>query len=174
VHSTLQLADWETFYVILGSSAAALIGLQFVVVALSADRQQTLRADEVAVRAFGTPTIVHLGVVLLLAAFITIPHQTVLSLHLSVVATAAFGMFYVARAFVLARRQTSYKPVWSDWMWHIALPFASYLHLLVAGFSVAHETDTALYGIGGTAIVLLFIGIHNAWDSAVYVATERR
>ena len=40
-----ELTQWNNFYVILGSSAGALIGLQFVVVALIADLPHA-RADE--------------------------------------------------------------------------------------------------------------------------------
>ena len=170
----LQLSGWDSFYVILGSSSAALIGLQFVVIALSSDHGKITRADEMTVRAFGTPTIIHFSVVLLLAAVVTIPRQTVFSLHLCVVAAAFFGLIYVVRAFILARRQQTYKPVGSDWVWHIALPLVSYLHLLLWGFALAHAASEALYGVAVTAIVLLYVGIHNAWDSAVYIALERR
>jgi hypothetical protein len=31
----------------------------------------------------------------------------------------------------------------------------------------------ALFVIGATALLLLFIGIHNAWDTVTYVAVER-
>jgi hypothetical protein len=104
----------------------------------------------------------------------TIPRQTVFSLHVCVVAAAAFGLVYVVRAFILARRQQAYKPVAEDWVWHIALPFVSYIHLLFTGFALAHRSDAALYGLAGTAIALLYIGIRNAWDSAVYIATQAR
>jgi hypothetical protein len=170
----MQLAGWESFYVIIGSSSAALIGLQFVVIALSADRQEVTPTDEMTVRAFATPTIIHFSVVLLLSAFMSIPRQTVFSLHLCVVATALFGLFQVVRAFLLLRKPQSYKPVAEDWVWHIALPLAAYIHLVIAGFSLAHAADSALYGVAATSLVLLFIGIHNAWDSAVYIATEKR
>jgi hypothetical protein len=56
------LAGWENFYVIVGSAAGALIGLEFVVVTLIAD-SPTLRVVE-GFAAFATPTIVHFGVVL--------------------------------------------------------------------------------------------------------------
>ena len=62
--TTSPLAAWQNFYVIAGSSAAALMGLQFVVIALSADSRGL--GTERAIRAFGTPTIMHLGTVLLL------------------------------------------------------------------------------------------------------------
>ena len=60
------LAGWENFHVVVGSSADALIGLQFVVITLIANTPiapyQAPAGD-----AFATPTIVHFSVVLLLA-----------------------------------------------------------------------------------------------------------
>jgi len=169
----LELTGWETFYVITGSSAAALIGLQFVVIALTADRRRTADGDDQAVRAFGSPTVIHFGVVLFLAAIMTIPRETVFMLHVCVVGAAAFGLYFVLRAFQYARRQTTYKPVAEDWIWHVILPAIAYLHLLFTGFAIAHSADSALYGIAATVLLLLYIGIHNAWDSAVYIATTQ-
>jgi hypothetical protein len=61
------LAGWENFYVIVGSSAGALIGLQFVVMTLIA-KMPLSRGDAQAGDTFTTPTVVHFGVVLLLSA----------------------------------------------------------------------------------------------------------
>ena len=49
------LDGWENFYVIVGSSAGALIGLQFVVMTLLADIP-IARGDAQAGEAFGTPS----------------------------------------------------------------------------------------------------------------------
>ena len=58
------LAAWESFYVIVGSSAAALTGLQFVVMTLIAQiRPGSSRGESIS--AFGTPTVVHFGAALL-------------------------------------------------------------------------------------------------------------
>jgi hypothetical protein len=54
------LAGWENFYVIVGSSAGALIGLQFVVITLIAVFP-IVKDVERASSAFATPTIVHFG-----------------------------------------------------------------------------------------------------------------
>src|SRR5438105_3816031 len=59
-----ELTAWDSFYVIVGSAAGALIGLQFVVVTLIAERPR-LRVEE-AGAAFATPTIVHFSAALLL------------------------------------------------------------------------------------------------------------
>ena len=52
-----DLLAWQNFYVIVGSSAGALIGVPFVVIALIAGSRR--RADTDAIHAFGTPTVVH-------------------------------------------------------------------------------------------------------------------
>jgi len=51
------LAAWESFYVIVGSSAAALTGLQFVVIVLGAERETVGTCGRSAPS--GTPTVVH-------------------------------------------------------------------------------------------------------------------
>src|SRR2546427_1415513 len=67
---------WENFYVIVGSSAGALIGLQFVVVTLIAGRPIS-RAEAQAGRAFATPSVVHFGVALVLSAMVSAPWDEV-------------------------------------------------------------------------------------------------
>ena len=66
-----ELAAWDSFYVIVGSAAGALIGLQFVVMTLIAERPRVRAAEAGA--AFATPTIVHFSAVLLLAALLRAP-----------------------------------------------------------------------------------------------------
>src|SRR5262245_57777927 len=65
------LDGWGNFYVIVGSAAGALIGLQFVVMTLIAERPPLRAADAGA--AFATPTIVHFAVALLLSAVASAP-----------------------------------------------------------------------------------------------------
>jgi hypothetical protein len=69
-------AAWESFYVIIGSSAAALTGLQFVVIVLGAERKAL--GDGETTRAFATPTVVHFCAVLLVAAILSAPWPGVL------------------------------------------------------------------------------------------------
>src|SRR6266568_2868587 len=45
-----ELAEWDSFYVIVGSAAGALIGLQFVVMALIAERPQIPSPEAVGIR----------------------------------------------------------------------------------------------------------------------------
>jgi hypothetical protein len=125
------------------------------------------------VRAFGSPTVLHFCAVLLLAAIHTIPGHTVTSLALCLRLVAVAGLVLSVRVVVQARRQQSYAPVLSDWIWHATLPFFAYAALLVAAFGLPWRPATALDVAAAVTLLLLFIGIHNAWDSVVWIAANR-
>ena len=124
----VSLADWGSFYVITGSAAAALTGLQFVVMALIP--QTRARSDRSAVGAFGTPTIVHFCAVLLISASLSAP-------------------------------------------WHAALPFISYTVMFIAALALSRHEVVAMFMTGAVLLMVLFIGIHNAWDTVTYIVTEQ-
>jgi hypothetical protein len=165
-------AAWESFYVIVGSSAAALIGLQFVVIALVAESRTRSSSREIA--AFGTPTILHFCAVLLQGAILSSPWHGVGKAGLALGAAGAAGVVYVLLVIRRARRQTGYKPVLEDWLWHAVFPFLAYSGLVGAAVALPRNPHAALFGMAGTALLLLFVGIHNAWDTVTYIAVERR
>jgi len=66
-----ELGEWDSFYVIVGGAAGALIGLQFVVMTLIAERPSPGIAE--AGPAFATPAVVHFSLVLLLSALLRAP-----------------------------------------------------------------------------------------------------
>src|SRR5262249_12642273 len=78
-----------------------------------------------------------------------------------------------ARVLQRARQQTVYQPVLEDWIWHNILPFAAYATLTIAGIALAAGSSAALFEIAGAELLLLFIGIHNAWDTVTYVTLEQ-
>jgi hypothetical protein len=161
-----ELAKWDSFYVIVGSAAGALIGLQFVVMTLIAERP-LIRAAE-AGAAFATPTIVHFGAVLLLSAVLRAPWETIIP---GAVIWGVIGFSGVAYAVLVARRmrkQVVYKPEFEDWLFHVALPLAAYALLAVSAFAAHAYTREALFGVAAAALLLLFVGIHNAWDGVAY------
>ena len=168
-----ELAAWDSFYVIVGSAVGALIGLQFVVMTLIADRPP-LRVPE-AGAAFVTPTIVHFGTALLLSALLRAPWQAI---TLVAALWGLIGLSGGAYAVIVARRvrmQTAYQPEFEDWVFHVLLPLAAYALLALSAFAAPSRTREALFGVGAAALLLLFIGIHNAWDNVAYhVFANRR
>ena len=163
---------WESFYVIVGSSGAALTGLMFVVVTLIADRPQLGSSN--AIDAFGTPTIVHFCVALFVAAVVSAPWSSIVIVDWLLLALGVFGLVYQAIILFRARRQTTYQPVFEDWLWHTILPTFAYLAFLVAGLFLRRDATPSLFAVGGATLLLLFIGIHNAWDTLTYLAFTQR
>jgi hypothetical protein len=167
------LSVWENFYVIVGSSAGALIGLQFVVLTLIASRPVGAGTAQ-AGHAFATPTIVHFGAVLLLAGILTAPWQGVTPAAVLWGLLGLSGIIYSAVVIRWMRRQGAYKPVFEDWLFHVLLPLAAYTTLAVAAFAAGSHLRAALFAIGAAALLLLFVGIHNAWDAVTYHVFENK
>jgi hypothetical protein len=165
-----ELARWENFYVIVGSSAGALTGLQFVTMTLIAESSIS---DMRAVRAFGSPIVVHFCVALLIAALASCPWPTLFAAALALACCGLGGFAYSLMAIRHARKQESYKPDWEDWMWYGWLPLMTYALLALAGFAVTISPTPSLFGIAAISLGLLFIGIHNSWDSVTYIAVHR-
>jgi len=161
------LAGWENFYVIVGSSAGALIGLQFVVMALVASMPSAPGAAQ-ASGAFATPTVVHFATVLLLSAVLCAPWHEITT---PAALWGLLGLCGFAYSLFVARRmrvQTAYQPVFEDWLCHALLPLAAHATLAIAAFAIRNHVGVALFGVGASALLLLFIGIHNAWDTVTY------
>lgn len=165
-------AAWESFYVIVGSSAAALTGLQFVVMVLGAEISNVATVHTT--RAFGTPTVVHFCAVLLNSAILSAPWRRHSSAALAVVAFALIGVIYTLLVLRHARHQTDYEPVLEDWIFHTILPLIAYAAFLVAGIFLPRDPEPWLFVIAAASLTLLFVGIHNAWDAVTYIALVRR
>jgi hypothetical protein len=170
------LDGWANFYVIVGSSAGALIGLQFVVMTLIAGRS-VARAEALAGDAFSTPSVVHFGVVLLLSAALSAPWGGVGAVAVLCGVVGLGGIAYTAVVARRLRAQTVYRPVFEDWLCHALLPLAAYATLAGAAFAARSYTRTALFLVAAAALLLLFVGIHNAWDTVthlVFVENQRK
>ena len=165
------LAEWGSFYVITGSAAAALTGLQFVVMALVAETRG--RSDSSSINAFGTPTIVHFCAVLLMSATLSAPWRMLSSVAYLLGAYGTAGVVYASIVTQRAKRQVGYQPVLEDWVWHSALPFVAYTILVISALVLLQYETTAMFTIGAAVLLLLFIGIHNAWDTVTYIVVER-
>jgi len=164
------LTTWQNFYVIIGSSAGALTGLMFVVITLIAGSRMRRSSEPIA--AFSTPNVVHFGAALLVAAILCAPWQALWNASLLLGLCGLWGMTYIAKVARRARRQTDYTPVLSDWLWHTVFPLVSYTALVVAAMLLPGTPALALFVTGAATVLLLFIGIHNAWDNVTYIVIE--
>ena len=166
------LKAWESFYVIVGSSAGALTGLQFVVLTLITE-SGVMRGGGETLAAFGSPNVVHFCAALLVSAIFSVPWHGVGAPGIAAVLCGVCGFVYSVVVLRRAQLQRDYQPVLADWIWHAALPMAAYAALIVAGLLLVRASGDALFIAGGATLLLVFIGIHNAWDTVTYVTLER-
>ena len=165
------LSQWETFFFLIGSSGAALTGLMFIVITLAAD--STLPRTPDTVNAFASPNVIHFVAVFFLSAVLTAPWQRLRDPAHVIGAGAIAGIVYVLIVLRRMLRQSGYKPVLEDWVWHLLLPMAAYAMLFVGAAGLSHDQRWALFLIGAVMMLLLSIGIHNAWDTVTYMVMNR-
>ena len=164
------LATWQTFYILIGSAAATLTGLMFVVATLIAGVR--VQSSNEAFTTFNTPTVVHFCLALLVAAVLSAPWQAPWQAGVPLGLCGLGGVAYVVIVVRRVRRQTGYQPVMEDWLFHTAFPLVSYTALVVAALLLPGSPAPALFVIAAATLLLLFIGIHNAWDNVTYIAIE--
>ena len=165
------LTAWSNFYVITGSSAAALTGLMFVVITLVAGVERLRKQGDDGVSTFSTPTVVHFCAALLVSVILTAPWRSINHPATIIALTGLFGIVYVIRVVVRMKRRTGdFAPLLEDWIWYGILPFAPYIAIVAAAALLASMPTNALFALAGATIVLIFIGIRNAWDTVTFIA----
>ncbi len=165
----LALASWQNFYVILGSSAGALTGLQFVVITLI--MQARVGSSMRDIRAFGTPTTMHFCTALLISALMTAPWQTLASLGLCLGVGGVVGIAYSLRI-IWHARGAAYQPDLEDWGWYIVLPLLGHVAVVGAAVLLLRNAMWSLGMIAAAALTFLFVGVRNSWDTVTFIAVQ--
>ena len=166
-----MLSSWNSFYVMMGSSAAALTGLVFIVITLI--RDQNRGQTDAGIPAFTTPTVVHFSCALLMSAVMSAPFPSLAPVAVMLGLAGAGGLIYMV---FVTRRQTrlqNYRPDAEDWTWYVVLPFVAYATLLASAVAMHALASGALYATAAAVAFLIFIGIHNAWDIVTFLATGK-
>lgn len=162
--------EWESFYVIIGAAAGALIGLQFVVMTLLADKP--LAPDAGA--AYATPQIVHFSAVLLVTALLRAPWHSLAPAAVLWGITGLCGFVYELIVIRRMRNAGFYEPAFEDWLFHVGLPLSAYALVAVSSVASFSYPTEAQFAVAAATLMLLFAGIHNAWDAVTWHLTVRR
>jgi hypothetical protein len=164
-----QLDAWENFYLLLGTAAATLTGLMFVIVSV---RPHVIAAHTATgVRAFVTPTVVYFTTVLVVAALMTIRAVTAPMLGALLALGSLGGLCYMGS--IGAHTQWRHDKLDRlDWLWYVGLPILSYLLILRAAVGIGVRTPLGLDSVAGAVLLLLLTGIRNAWDLVLWVAQQ--
>ena len=162
--------EWESFYVIVGAAAGALIGLQFVVMTLMADRPPAPEAGA----AYATPQIVHFSAALFLSALVRAPWHGIASPAVLWGLGGLCGFAYQLIVTARMRKQSVYQPAFEDWFFHVVLPLSAYALLAVSSVAAFSHAAEAQFAVAGATLLLLFAGIHNAWDAVTWHLLVKR
>jgi hypothetical protein len=161
--------QWDSFYVMIGSASAALIGLMFVVATLTNTQNGTPEGAAV----FITPVVFHYAVVLVVSAMALTPHVSAPADGVLVGGVALVGL---ANSGLVVWRLSSGKmsaPHWSDVWCYGVVPTVIYVGLLACAVAVGAASRWAADALGAALMALLLISIRNAWDLVTWLAPRK-
>lgn len=161
---------WGEYFFMIGSSAAALIGLMFVVVTLTAgrDREQVEQGKAL----YTSPIVWHLAVVLLLSGGAIAPTMNPMLYGIASGALALLGIAMGVRSAVgISRLQLSgSKDSIFDVWWYGIIPAIAYVALGAAAVAVLAGCVWSASAIAAALMALLLVSIHAEWDLVTYLA----
>ena len=167
-----MLHGWDSFYLLIGSAAAALIGLLFVVATLTAGREASSASR--GAHLYMTPTVFHLALVLLISALALTPGVTAPIAGAALGAAALIGFVYAAMICIeFLRGKAPEVPHWSDVWYYAVIPAAIYLGFGAMAILFWRALAWAPYGAALMVVVLLLTAIRNAWDLVTWLAPRR-
>jgi len=167
------LSNWQNFYMLIGTAAATLTGLMFVVTTLIAGIETHVETLNAGISAFNTPTVLHFGTVLLIAGILSAPWSSFSNISLLLGLFGLGMVFYLIIVMQRMRRVPHYQSTLEDWLWYMALPLLAHIGLIVAAMALPANPALALYIVSAAMVLLLFVGIRNAWDMVTFLAVER-
>ncbi len=168
-HAKWFLAAWSNFYVVTGSAAAGLTGLMFVVITLVRGTERGSDHQD-GISTFSTPTVLHFCAALLVAAILCAPWRSLLYPGILIGLTGGYGVVYVVRVALRTRRLRVYVADVEDWIWYTVLPLVAYVGLIAGAIAFAAAPREVLFAFAAGDLMLIFIGIHNAWDVVTFLA----
>ena len=160
---------WSEYFFMIGSSAAALIGLMFVVVTLTAGRgrDETERGKHL----YTSPIVWHLAAVLVLSGGAIAPAVTPRIYGLASGALALLGIAIGARSAVgIARRPGAPEAAGFDMFWYGVAPLLLYVGLGTVAVGILEGASWGAAGVAADLMALLLVSIHAEWDLVTYLA----
>lgn len=157
------LHEWQNYYTLLGEVSATLTGLMFVAASLGIRLLDDTSGPKI--QTFITPTVLYFSLVLLLSALMNMPTQTRLSLAADVgvlgLLAAAYSVSHLGRLHTFSHAGILTR---GAWVWTVAAPLFAALWLLGAAFGLYDSAHWALNAEAVGALLLVMVGLHNAWD----------
>ena len=163
--------NWDSFYLLVGSAAGALIGLLFVVASLTVniDRIRAERGN----RLFLSPTVFHLAVVFAVSAVTMAPGISVPQVGALIGVIALIAVIYAVRI-LLGLMQPGASQHWSDAWFYGAAPLACQATLGLLAFLASRNQSDAPELLAALLVIVVLLCVRNAWDLVTWIATREQ
>lgn len=166
-----MLEGWEDFYLLIGSAAAALIGLLFVVSTLQnrVERSKALQGATL----YMTPVVFHFAMIVVLSGTAMAPHLERQGVGVATSLWSAIGLVHGAVILVLFNRiKVSNQQHWSDVWCYAVGPTVIYGVMALASWAVWSNVSCAAGVVAGIVVALLLLCIRNAWDLVTWLSPK--
>jgi hypothetical protein len=162
---------WQDYFLLVGSAAAALIGLLFVVVTLTAGRERS--AVELGQRYYMSPIVADLAAVLVLSGAAMMPNLHPIPFGAFIAAAGLVGFIADLRiAQGIGRLSIPGENMLFDRSWYGLVPALVSLLIAGAGIAILRQVGWAPFALAVVLMVLLLVCVHNAWDLVTYIAPQ--
>jgi hypothetical protein len=169
------LQPWHDFFILLGTSAATLLGLVFVAGSIAATIPNEKLGDD-GQRALWVLPIVYAFVrVLAVSAVGLVPAESIATFgHLvAVFSLLDLGrMVWVTRGMLRTARSDE-PPTRSDWLWYMIFPSVATGSIAVTGWVLVAGGPLFAPTLAGGLIWHIVIGVHNAWELTDWLSTRQ-
>lgn len=149
---------WETFYLLVGTSAAALVGVMFIVMTLTAE----VAVEEInrGTVIYQNPTVFHLAVIVAIGALASVPEHLVSVVAFLLLILGILGFLYSALTTRrMYERYEFYTATLADKVVFGILPTIFYLLLGVGALAVWSVPEVAAEAIGAATLLLLLVSV---------------
>ena len=167
-----MFAHWDSYYLLIGTAAGALIGLLFVVATLNAGREVTDVTR--GTKTYLTPTVFHFAMVVVVSALATAPGLPARTVGLLLGTCAIVGLVYSGWICVRLRSGNMAGQHWSDFWFFGAAPTAIYLGLGATSGTAWAAPSALPYAAAVLLLLLMLVGIRNAWDLVTWLAPRTK
>ncbi|MFL6764743.1 MAG: hypothetical protein ACJ8FO_06055 [Sphingomicrobium sp.] len=160
---------WSEFYLLVGSAAAVLIGLIFVVMSLMQDRSRS--SVLAGSKLYMGPIVLGVSFVLVLSAAALTPGIGRCAFAAVAGLVAPWGLTRAVMSIVGIRRRLSDGEVhWTDPWFYGIVPGVLYLALGLVALAFWRDWPWAHEGLAAVIIALLLSAIRNEWDLITWIA----
>jgi hypothetical protein len=167
------LSRWREFFTMTGTAGATLVGLMFVAASIGAG--VFTRAHQVGIRSFLSPTVVHFSAVMFASMISAIPTQTWSSFGTLVGLGGIAGIAYSILIWLrMARHGITPTIDIPDRLWYGLTPIAVYGVMVASGIALGFHHPVGLNLLAVALLLLLLIGIRNAWDMTIWIIDRKR